>query len=41
LIDASTATSTQTGNGLIKITCLDISKNKMWIKIDSSTWATI
>lgn len=41
LTEASTATSTQTGNGLIKITCLDISKNKMWIKIDSSTWATI
>jgi hypothetical protein len=39
---ASTTTSTHTGNGLIKITCLDVvSTNKILVKIDSSTWATV
>lgn len=39
---ASTTTSTHTGNGLIKITCLDVvSTSKIFIKIDSSTWATV
>lgn len=42
LTDASTTTSTQTGNGLIKITCLDVvSTSKTFIKIDSSTWAIV
>lgn len=39
---ASTTTSTHTGNGLIKITCLDVvSTSKIFVKIDSSTWATV
>jgi hypothetical protein len=42
LEEASTTTSTHTGNGLIKITCLDIPRPPaIWIKTDSSTWSLV
>lgn len=39
---ASTTTSTHTGNGLIKITCLDIPRPPaVWIKTNASTWSFV
>lgn len=40
LTDAATTTSTQTGNGLIKITCLEkLRTPKAYVKTSSTTWS--